>query len=32
MTLDYSHVLLQSNVPGADYSRDFISLGGKSKF
>jgi hypothetical protein len=32
MTLDYSHVFLQSNLPGADYSRDFISLSGKSKF
>jgi hypothetical protein len=32
LTLDYTNSNLHSNVAGASYSRNFISIGGKSRF
>jgi len=32
IVLDYSHVNLSSNLPGAGYSRDFVSVSGKTQF
>ena len=32
ITLDYSHFLLETNLVGGNYSRDFVSLGAKTRF